>query len=206
MARLFYHRPKFAILDECTSAVSDEVEGTIYQTCRLLGITIFTVSHRPQLAKYHDKVLKFEGETRWSVKDIDSAAEIEREKSERAMVTAAYLKQSQSRNTLTSAASSNSLNDTAANNNGTTSTNSSVNAAAVLNNNTSSTPTPVAAPSLLAPSVTTTQTINEEVKDHDESTETDPIPASESVVAQPAAAAAHTTHSSHHNKKKHGKR
>ena len=47
-------QPKFAILDECTSAVSDEVEGTIYQTCRLMGITIFTVSHRPQLAKYHE--------------------------------------------------------------------------------------------------------------------------------------------------------
>ena len=34
--------------------MSDEVEGTIYQTCRLMGITIFTVSHRPQLAKYHE--------------------------------------------------------------------------------------------------------------------------------------------------------
>eukprot|EP01114_Cavostelium_apophysatum_P013429 TRINITY_DN3254_c0_g1_i1.p1 TRINITY_DN3254_c0_g1~~TRINITY_DN3254_c0_g1_i1.p1 ORF type:complete len:733 (+),score=209.45 TRINITY_DN3254_c0_g1_i1:91-2289(+) len=61
MARLFYHRPLFAILDECTSAVSDEVEGKIYETCKQLGITLFTVSHRPQLKRYHDYILKFEG-------------------------------------------------------------------------------------------------------------------------------------------------
>eukprot|EP01126_Amoeba_proteus_P025979 TRINITY_DN2579_c0_g1_i1.p1 TRINITY_DN2579_c0_g1~~TRINITY_DN2579_c0_g1_i1.p1 ORF type:complete len:728 (+),score=116.45 TRINITY_DN2579_c0_g1_i1:75-2186(+) len=65
MARLFYHRPKFAILDECTSAVSDEIEDKIYETCKELGITIFTVSHRKILARHHDNVLHFDGRGGW---------------------------------------------------------------------------------------------------------------------------------------------
>jgi hypothetical protein len=34
MARLFYHKPMFAILDECTSQVSVDVEGILYSECR----------------------------------------------------------------------------------------------------------------------------------------------------------------------------
>jgi len=72
MARLFYHRPLFAILDECTSAVSDEVEGKIYETCKKLGITLFTVSHRPQLKRYHDFILRFEGsQGKWAWIKVD---------------------------------------------------------------------------------------------------------------------------------------
>ena len=54
MARLFYHKPQFAILDECTSAVSVDVEDGMYQYCRTKGITLFTVSHRKSLWKHHE--------------------------------------------------------------------------------------------------------------------------------------------------------
>ncbi|GMF33765.1 unnamed protein product [Phytophthora fragariaefolia] len=58
MARLFYHKPQFAILDECTSAVSVDVEGAMYRYCREQNITLFTVSHRRSLWQFHDFVLQ----------------------------------------------------------------------------------------------------------------------------------------------------
>ncbi|XP_029198545.1 ATP-binding cassette sub-family D member 3-like [Acropora millepora] len=73
MARLFYHRPQFAILDECTSAVSVDVEGFMYTRCREVGITLFTVSHRKSLWKYHEYVLYMDGRGAYEYKPIDSA-------------------------------------------------------------------------------------------------------------------------------------
>lgn len=57
MARLFYHKPQFAILDECTSAVSVDVEDSMYSYCKQENITLFTVSHRRSLWKHHEVFL-----------------------------------------------------------------------------------------------------------------------------------------------------
>ena len=62
MARLLYHKPSFGILDECTSAVSTDVEGLMYAKAKELGITLITISHRPSLFKYHDVLLRLTGE------------------------------------------------------------------------------------------------------------------------------------------------
>lgn len=59
MARLIYHKPAYAILDECTSAVSVDVEGLLYNYMKNQGITMITVSHRDTLWKYHDYMLRF---------------------------------------------------------------------------------------------------------------------------------------------------
>ncbi|KAI9283730.1 ABC transporter transmembrane region 2-domain-containing protein [Umbelopsis sp. AD052] len=71
MARLFYHKPQFAILDECTSAVSIDVEAIMYQYAREAGITLFTVSHRTSLLRHHEYLLRFDGEGHYEFRELD---------------------------------------------------------------------------------------------------------------------------------------
>lgn len=71
MARLFFHQPQFAILDECTSQVSVDIEGVMYNYAKKVGITLFTVSHRQSLWKYHEWLLKFDGEGRYSFEKLN---------------------------------------------------------------------------------------------------------------------------------------
>ena len=61
------------MLDEATSAVSDEVESNLYRTAECIGTTLFTVSHRASLRRHHVYELAIEGgmEGKWSWNKID---------------------------------------------------------------------------------------------------------------------------------------
>lgn len=83
IARLFYwaelseqrSRPKVAIMDECTSAVSVDVEGSLYAGAKARGISLLTISTRLTLLKYHNVLLRInDGDSSdqdaWSVETI----------------------------------------------------------------------------------------------------------------------------------------
>lgn len=63
IARLIYHQPLYAILDECTSAVSIDVEQRIYKyLTESTNCSLLSVSHRvKQLSSFHSYILQFHG-------------------------------------------------------------------------------------------------------------------------------------------------
>ena len=68
-ARLFYHAPPFAILDEATSAINPDEEGTLYQAVIAQGTTVVSIAHRLELRECHELELKLlgDGEGGWEL-------------------------------------------------------------------------------------------------------------------------------------------
>ncbi|MNE99183.1 hypothetical protein D3C80_1978200 [compost metagenome] len=59
------------MLDECTSAISVDMEQRLYDYCKQDGITCITISLRPALKPYHDVELSFDGEGGVVIAPID---------------------------------------------------------------------------------------------------------------------------------------
>ncbi|XP_063713426.1 ATP-binding cassette sub-family D member 3-like [Symsagittifera roscoffensis] len=75
MARLFYHRPQWAILDECSSQISVDTECQLYDVCAQKGISLITVSHRDTLWQHHQKCLKFTDDRQVRLLDVVDGTE-----------------------------------------------------------------------------------------------------------------------------------
>lgn len=80
MARMYYHKPKFAVLDECTSAVSPEMEQKMYENAQNLGISVISVCHRTTLWHFHNYLLKFDGKGSYQFGEFDATTRLETEK------------------------------------------------------------------------------------------------------------------------------
>ena len=76
LARLYFHRPTFAILDEATSAINPDEEGLLYAHIETLGITAFSIAHRMELKRFHalHLHLQADGTGRYSVTNLRRAS------------------------------------------------------------------------------------------------------------------------------------
>ena len=74
VARMFWHSPKIAILDECTSAVSVDVEESLYRRAVEQGITLVTLSQMMTLPEFHPKEILIGENVRegWAGRDVDT--------------------------------------------------------------------------------------------------------------------------------------
>lgn len=66
LARVIYRKPKFVILDECTSTLSNDLESEVYSYLQSENITTITLSQRESMLKYHNYTLKLQTEGTWS--------------------------------------------------------------------------------------------------------------------------------------------
>ncbi|GFE67422.1 ABC transporter ATP-binding protein/permease [Chroococcus sp. FPU101] len=64
-ARLLITKPKYAILDESTSALDINNEARLYQQLQGTSLTYVSVGHRPTLIKYHQQVLELAEDHSW---------------------------------------------------------------------------------------------------------------------------------------------
>ncbi|ORY15765.1 ABC transporter transmembrane region 2-domain-containing protein [Clohesyomyces aquaticus] len=78
IARLLYHEPRYAFIDEGTSAVSSDVEGLLYERAKAKGITLITISTRASLKRYHTYSLTLglgENGDEWELQRIGTESE-----------------------------------------------------------------------------------------------------------------------------------
>lgn len=73
VARLMYHKPRFAVLDECTAAVSADGEAVLYEAMASAGITMLSVAHRKGVMNFHQVSVVLDGTGDWKLNILNGA-------------------------------------------------------------------------------------------------------------------------------------
>ena len=58
LARVLYHCPSVAIMDEATSAIDEPTEVKVFEALQRRRIALLSVAHRSTVAKFHEQLLK----------------------------------------------------------------------------------------------------------------------------------------------------
>ena len=72
-ARVLLSKPRYVILDEATSALDSKNEESLYQQLHDSGATLISVSHRPNVARFHTQVLELCGDGSWHITPVEDA-------------------------------------------------------------------------------------------------------------------------------------
>ncbi|PIA14668.1 ATP-binding cassette sub-family D member 4-like protein [Coemansia reversa NRRL 1564] len=70
IARVLFWRPKFVMLDECTSALDASAAEALYRAMLDAGITVVSVSHSAHLERFHSRRLHLDGCGGHTIHDI----------------------------------------------------------------------------------------------------------------------------------------
>ena len=70
IARVLYHRPAVAIMDESTSAIDEPNEDRVLRLLRQADIALLSVAHRSTVKRFHDQVLSISLDGKWELCDV----------------------------------------------------------------------------------------------------------------------------------------
>lgn len=73
IVRALYDNPEYCVMDEATSAMSDDIEEKIYLLCMKRHITMISIVHKETLKKFHKYQLKLLGEGEWRHEIVDNS-------------------------------------------------------------------------------------------------------------------------------------
>ena len=63
--RLLYQKPRLALLDEATSAISEDTEEVLYRACEENNITLVSIGHRSSIRQFHHNIMILDNNGGW---------------------------------------------------------------------------------------------------------------------------------------------